>query len=71
LAIAAAGLGAGCLRDPAPWRRAALALLRGSCLPMRSCESSSSVGFSVGPPTNFGGMELGLATSNRAGSRSW
>jgi hypothetical protein len=32
------------------------------------CESNSGIGFSVGLPAHYGGVEPGLATSNWVGS---
>ncbi len=53
------------------WRRAAsIALLYTSAL-LSSCESSSGVGFSVGLPTNYGSMELGMPTTNWVGGPFW
>jgi len=53
------------------WRRTvALLLLPASAL-LSSCESSSGVGFSVGLPTNYGSMELGMATTNWASGPFW
>jgi predicted small secreted protein len=48
---------------------AVLLLLTGALL--SSCESSSGVGFSVGLPTNYGSMELGLQTTQWAGGPFW
>jgi hypothetical protein len=57
--------------SPTSWRRAAsVALLCASVL-LSSCESSSGVGFSVGLPTNYGSMELGMATTNWVGGPFW
>jgi hypothetical protein len=54
------------------WRRlAATMLLVGSAL-LGSCGGGSSgVGFSVGLPTSYGSMELGMATTNWAGGPFW
>jgi len=53
------------------WRRAAsIALLCTSAL-LSSCEDSSGVGFSVGLPTNYGSMELGMPTTNWVGGPFW
>jgi hypothetical protein len=38
---------------------------------LSSCESSSGVGFSVGLPTSYGSMELGMATTQWAGGPFW
>ena len=38
---------------------------------LSSCESSSGVGFSVGVPTSYGSMELGMATTQWAGGPFW
>ena len=51
-------------------RAAALLLLCTSAL-LSSCESSSGVGFSVGLPTNYGSMELGMATTQWVGGPFW
>jgi len=52
-------------------RAAAVLLLCTSTL-LGSCESSSSgVGFSVGLPTNYGSMELGMATTQWVGGPFW
>ncbi len=57
--------------SPISWRRAAsVALLCASAL-LSSCEDSSGVGFSVGLPTNYGSMELGMATTNWVGGPFW
>ena len=53
------------------WRRAASAALLCASALLSSCESSSGVGFSVGLPTNYGSMELGMATTNWAGGPFW
>jgi hypothetical protein len=53
------------------WRRAGGAALLFASLLLSSCEDSSGVGFSVGLPTNYGSMELGMATTNWVGSPSW
>lgn len=53
-------------------RRAATALLLCSSALLSSCDSSSSgVGFSVGMPTSYGSMELGLQTTQWAGGPFW
>jgi hypothetical protein len=38
-----------------------------------SCDGggNAGVGFSVGLPTNYGSMELGMATTNWAGGPFW
>jgi hypothetical protein len=54
-----------------PWRRATLALLILAGAMLSSCESSSGFTFSVGLPSNYGGMELGMATSNWVGGPFW
>jgi hypothetical protein len=53
------------------WRRAACALLVATSALLGSCESSSGVGFSVGLPTSYGSMELGMATTQWVGSPFW
>jgi hypothetical protein len=53
------------------WRRAASAALFCATALLGSCESSSGVGFSVGLPTNYGSMELGMATTNWVGGPFW
>jgi len=52
-------------------RRAAAALLLCTSALLSSCESSSGVGFSVGLPTSYGSMELGLQTTQWAGGPFW
>lgn len=52
-------------------RRAAAAVLLCTSALLSSCESSSGVGFSVGLPTNYGSMELGLATTQWVGGPFW
>ena len=53
-------------------RRTAAALLLGTSALLSSCESSSGgVGFSVGLPTNYGSMELGMATTQWVGGPFW
>jgi hypothetical protein len=54
-----------------PWRRASLAALILAAALLSSCENNSGIGFSVGLPTNYGGMELGMATSNWVGGPFW
>jgi predicted small secreted protein len=54
-----------------PWRRAAAALLVAAGALLSSCESNSGVGFSVGLPTSYGSMELGMSTTNWAGGPFW
>lgn len=58
---------------PTLLRRATGALLLCAGLLLGSCESSSSsgVGFSVGLPTNYGSMELGMATTHWVGGPFW
>ena len=56
---------------PVFWHRVAGAALLFASLLLSSCEGSSGVGFSVGLPTNYGSMELGMATTNWVGSPSW
>jgi hypothetical protein len=53
------------------WRRLASAVLLCASALLSSCESSSGVGFSVGLPTNYGSMELGMATTNWVGGPFW
>ncbi|MBS1176201.1 MAG: hypothetical protein H6R06_613 [Proteobacteria bacterium] len=53
------------------WRRVASAALLCASALLSSCESSSGVGFSVGLPTNYGSMELGMATTNWVGGPFW
>ena len=53
------------------WRRVASAALLCTGALLSSCESSSGVGFSVGLPTNYGSMELGMATTNWVGGPFW
>ena len=57
--------------EPFFWRRVGGATLLLASLLLSSCEVSSGVGFSVGLPTNYGSMELGMATTNWVGSPSW
>lgn len=55
-------------------RRAAAALLLGCGALLSSCDEGSGpggVGFSVGLPTNYGSMELGMATTNWVGGPFW
>lgn len=52
-------------------RRAAAALLLCTSALLSSCESGSGVGFSVGLPTSYGSMELGLQTTQWAGGPFW
>jgi hypothetical protein len=53
------------------WRRVAWLLLFAGSVLLGSCESSSGVGFSVGLPTSYGSMELGLQTTQWVGSPTW
>ncbi len=53
------------------YRAAAAALLLCTSVLLSSCESSSGVGFSVGLPTNYGSMELGMATTQWVGGPFW
>lgn len=55
------------------WRRiGGAAALICSVLLLSSCDGGSGgIGFSVGLPTNYGSMELGMATTNWVGSPSW
>jgi hypothetical protein len=60
--------------NPSTWRRAATAVLICAGALLSSCDggdSNSGVGFSVGLPTNYGSMELGMATTNWAGGPFW
>jgi hypothetical protein len=59
--------------NASPWRRTAAAVLLCAGAMLSSCDegSSSGVGFSVGLPTNYGSMELGMATTNWAGGPFW
>ena len=53
-------------------RRAAAALLLCCGALLSSCESGTSgVGFSVDLPAGYGGMELGMATTQWAGRPFW
>ncbi|HRH88640.1 MAG TPA: hypothetical protein PLO41_17480 [Rubrivivax sp.] len=54
-------------------RRGTTALLLCTSLLLGSCDGSSSagVGFSVGLPTNYGSMELGMATTQWVGGPFW
>jgi hypothetical protein len=56
---------------PNSLRRAAAALLLFTSAMLASCESSSGVGFSVGLPSNYGSMELGMATTQWVGGPFW
>lgn len=56
---------------PLIWRRTVASLLLLASALLSSCESSSGVGFSVGLPTSYGSMELGMATTNWAGGPFW
>jgi hypothetical protein len=53
------------------WRRAGVALLLATVALLSSCDSTSGIGFSVGLPTNYGGQELGMATSNWVSGPFW
>ena len=55
------------------WRRAATATLLLMSALLASCEDGSSggVGFSVGLPTSYGSMELGMTTTNWASGPFW
>ncbi|HOM14109.1 MAG TPA: hypothetical protein PLB41_12410 [Rubrivivax sp.] len=54
-------------------RRAAAALLTCAALLLSSCDGGDSggVGFSVDLPAGYGGMELGMATTQWAGRPFW
>ena len=53
-------------------RRAATLLLLCTSAFLSSCGGGSSgVGFSVGLPTNYGSMELGMTTTNWVGGPFW
>ena len=53
-------------------RRAAASLLLGATLWLSSCGGGSSgVGISVDLPAGYGGMELGMATTQWAGRPFW
>jgi hypothetical protein len=56
---------------PNSLRRATAALLLCIGALLGSCESSSGVGFSVGLPSNYGSMELGMATTQWVGGPFW
>ncbi|MCU0924411.1 MAG: hypothetical protein MUF16_29735 [Burkholderiaceae bacterium] len=56
---------------PRYWRRAAVAALLCATVLLGSCESSSGIGFSVDLPTNYGSMELGMATTRWVGRPGW
>lgn len=56
---------------PGNWPRAAIMAWLCATALLSSCESSSGVGFSVGLPTNYGSMELGMATTNWVGGPFW
>jgi len=56
---------------PLIWRRTVASLLLLASALLSGCESSSGVGFSVGLPTSYGSMELGMATTNWAGGPFW
>ena len=56
------------------WQRLAGTLLLAAGALLAGCEDSSStggVGFSVGLPTNYGSMELGMGTTNWAAGPFW
>jgi hypothetical protein len=57
--------------NPIYWRRTARAALLCASALLCSCDSSSGVGFSVGLPTSYGSMELGMATTSWAGGPFW
>lgn len=54
-------------------RRAAATLLACAAVLLSSCEDggTSGVGFSVDLPAGYGGMELGMATTQWAGRPFW
>jgi len=53
-------------------RSAAVVLLLCSGVLLSSCDGGSSgVGFSVGVPTSYGSMELGMPTTQWAGGPFW
>ena len=54
-----------------PLRRVTTALLLCTSALLCSCENNSGVGFSVGLPTNYGSMELGLQTTQWVGGPFW
>jgi hypothetical protein len=57
---------------PSALSRRATAMMLVLCAALlSSCESSSGWEFSVGLPTNYGGAELGMATSNWVGGPFW
>ena len=56
---------------PLNWRRTVASLLLLASALLSSCESSSGVGFSVGLPTSYGSMDLGMATTSWAGGPFW
>lgn len=56
------------------WRRAATAALLLAGALLSSCDDSASsggVGFSVGLPTSYGSMELGVSTTNWSSGPFW
>jgi hypothetical protein len=56
------------------WRRTAAAVLLLAGALLSGCEDGSSsggVGFSVGLPTSYGSMELGMATTNWSSGPFW
>lgn len=60
--------------QPNTWRRLAAAALLSAGTLLSSCDdagSSGGVGFSVGLPTSYGSMELGMATTNWASGPFW
>ncbi len=60
--------------QPNTWRRIAASVLLLAGALLSSCEdggSSGGVGFSVGLPTSYGSMELGMATTNWSSGPFW
>jgi hypothetical protein len=53
------------------WRRLGAAALLVTSAMLGGCEESSGVGFSVGLPTSYGSMELGMATTNWSSGPFW
>jgi len=53
------------------WWRIALLTVVLSCLALGGCDEGGGVGFSVGLPASYGGMELGLSTTQWSGGPTW